>query len=133
MMVWRAVYGRDAIVSGARTWGIAFEAVPAASGVVASRGPERVARALPSAGIEGGWSKAPVQRPRPAGLFRNARRFETGSECRPVARRREGHNAPGACRSVPGSLGYVSPNPQARRSIPIRGRRRDQDPKRGER
>ena len=59
MMVWRAVYGRDAIVSGAGTWGIAGEAVPAASGVVASRGLERVARALPSAGIEGGWSKAP--------------------------------------------------------------------------
>jgi len=63
-------------------------------------------------------SKAPVQRPRPAGLWQNARHFETGSACRPVARRREGHNAPGALRSVPGSRRYVSPGPQARRSIP---------------
>ena len=94
---------------------------------------ERVARALPSAGIEWLWSKAPVQRPRPAGSCQNARRFETGIACRPVALRRRGRNAPGALRSVPGSLGYVFPNPQARRSIPIRGRRRDQDPKRGER
>jgi hypothetical protein len=40
MMVWRAVYGRDAIVSAAGTWGLALEAVPAASGVVASPGRE---------------------------------------------------------------------------------------------
>ncbi len=133
MMVWRAVYGRDAIVSGAGTWGIAARGGSGRlRGGCLSRA-ERVARALPSAGIEGGWSKAPVQRPRPAGFWQNARRFETGSACRPVALRREGRNAPGALRSVPGSRGYVSPGPQARRSIPIRGRRRDQDPKRGER
>jgi hypothetical protein len=44
------------IVLGVGAWLLILKAVPAASGVVSSRGPERVARALPSAGIEGGWS-----------------------------------------------------------------------------
>ncbi len=90
MMVWRAVYGRDAIVSGAGTWGIAARGGSGRlRGGFLSRA-ERVARALPSAGIEDGWSKAPVQRPRPAGLWQNARRFETGSACRPVALKARG-------------------------------------------
>ena len=101
--------GEVAIVSGAGTWGIALEAVPAASGVVASRGPERVARALPSAGIEGGWSKAPVQRPRPAGFWQNARRFETGSACRPVACGARVIMPPGPCVPFPGAGGTFPP------------------------
>ena len=121
-----------AIVSGGGTWGIGLEAVPAASGLdVLSRAREGGAGAA-QRGSRRWLVESAQQRPRPAGLCQNARRFETGMSCRPVARRRGGRNAPGALRSVPGSLGYVSPGPQARRSIPIRGRRRDQDPKRGE-
>ena len=80
MMVWRAVYGGDAIVSAAGTWGLALEAVLAASGVVASPGREGGAGAAQRGNRR--WLVESA-RTAPAGSCRNARRFETGMSCRP--------------------------------------------------
>ena len=102
--------GGGEIVSGAGTWGIAGEAVPAASGVVASPGREGGAGAAQRGDRRWLVSKAPIQRPRPAGSL--AERKALRNRHVPAGQLPEGARVvmpPGPCVPFPGAGGTFPP------------------------